>query len=107
MPRPRPDAPLELPPWLTGLGSAAVAFHLAAVAALALAAPSGPWPTAFGASTATGPQFARSVSAVTMPYYLGPLKLTHNYHFAGNRPGATAVYVEARLKDAEGRLVGT
>jgi hypothetical protein len=107
MPRPRPDASPDLPPWLTALGSAAVAFHLAAVALLALAAPSGPWPTAFGASTTAGPQFARSVSAVTTPYYLGPLKLTHNYHFAGNRPAATAVYVEARLKDAEGRPVRT
>jgi hypothetical protein len=107
MPRPRPDAPRELPPWLTGLASAAVAFHLGAVALLALAAPSGPWPTAFGTSTAAGPQFARGVSAVTTPYYLGPLKLTHNYHFAGNRPGATAVYVEARLKDAAGRPVAT
>ena len=107
MPRPRPHDPPELPPWLTALGSAAVAFHLLAVACLALAAPSGPWPTAFGASTAAGPQFARGVSAALTPSYLGPLKLTHNYHFAGNRPGATAVYVEARLKDAEGRTVAT
>ena len=107
MPRPRPDTPPELPPWLTGPGSAVIAFHLVAVAALALAAPSGPWPTAFGTSTATGPQFARAVSDVTTPYYLGPLKLTHNYHFAGNRPAAPSVYVEARLKDAEGRTLRT
>jgi hypothetical protein len=107
MTRPRPDAPRDLPPWLTGLGSAAVAFHLAAVGCLALAAPSGPWPTAFGTSTATGPQFARAVSACTTPYYLAPLKLTHNYHFAGNRPTAPSIYVEAWLKDAEGRHIGT
>jgi hypothetical protein len=107
MPRSRPDAPRDLPPWLIGLGSAAIAFHLAAVACLALAASSGPWPTAFGTSTATGPQFARDLSALTTPYYLAPLKLTHNYHFAGSRPTAPSVYVEARLKDAEGRPLGT
>jgi hypothetical protein len=35
------------------------------------------------------------------------LKMTHNYHFATNRPGAAAAYLEVRLKDASGNEVAT
>jgi hypothetical protein len=89
------------------LGSAAVAAHLFAVIVLVLAAPSGPWPTAFGASTAMEPQFARSLGEISTRHYLAPLKMTHNYHFTTNRPAAPEVYFEVRLKDETGNLLKT
>lgn len=99
----RPDPVGLLPPWLVRAAGVALAGHLLAVAALALAAPSGPWPTPFGRDTAAGPAFAEAVSEVTTGRYLAPLKLSHNYHFAGNRPGLPGVYFEVRLKDAAGK----
>jgi hypothetical protein len=97
----------DLPPWLVWLGSAAVAAHLFALIVLVLAAPSGPWPTAFGASTAVAPPFAQSLSEISTRHYLAPLKMTHNYHFTTNRPAAPEVYLEVRLKDEAGNLLTT
>src|SRR5262249_31743190 len=59
-----------LPPWIVILASAAVVFHLFAVVVLAVAAPSGPWPTSFGTSMALEPQFAQSISTITTRQYL-------------------------------------
>ena len=96
-----------LPPWIVILGSAVVVFHLFAVVVLAVAAPSGPWPTAFGTSMALEPQFAQSISTVTTRQYLRPLKMTHNYHFPSNRPAPPGVFFEVRLKDETGELLKT
>src|SRR5262249_10513307 len=76
-----------LPRWLVALGSVALAGPLRAVRGLARAAPSGPWATPFDPSTAPPPQFAQLVDGLATPTYLRLLKMTHNYHFAANRPG--------------------
>jgi hypothetical protein len=107
MPPPRSNLAAPLPPWVVRLGSAAILAHMAAVVVLVLAAPSGPWPTSFGSSMATEPQFAQGVSNVTTRHYLMPLKMTHNYHFPSNRPAPPGVFFEVRLKDEAGQLLKT
>jgi hypothetical protein len=98
-------SPPPLPGWLVVLGSSFVGFHLLAIGVHVLAAPSGPWPSPFGPSQALGPRFATQVAELTTGYYLQPLKMTHNYHFPGNRPDTSAIYFEVRLKDAQGHLI--
>src|SRR6266480_2934551 len=98
-------SPPPLPGWLVVLGSSFVGFHLLAIGVLVLSAPSGPWPSPFGPSQAPGPAFATQVAEVTTRYYLQPLKMTHNYHFLGNRPDATGIAFEVRLKDTAGRPI--
>jgi hypothetical protein len=87
--------------------SAAVAFHLVAVVAFALAAPSGPWLTRYGPSPALGPQFAESVASVTTNHYLKPLRMTHRYQFITTLPETVGIFFEVRLKDAKGGLLRT
>jgi hypothetical protein len=82
-----------------------IAGHLLAVAALVLAAPSGPWPVAGGSDWATPPQFARSLGEWTLPA-LSLIKMTHNYHFLTNRP-AIASRFDVRLRDASGQEMAT
>jgi hypothetical protein len=97
-----------LPTSLILLGSAVILFHLGAVVVQVLAAPSGPWPMPMGgASPALPPQFAQSASEVTARHYLRHLKMTHNYHFVANEPAQRGVYLEARLKDPDGKVVKT
>jgi hypothetical protein len=107
MSEPRSDTAPALPRWAVLLGSAALAFHLLALGALVLAAPSGPWPTSFGTGTAMEPPFARAVSGLTTPYYLLPLKMAHTYHFPTDRPGVPAATFEVRLRDAQGKPLQT
>jgi hypothetical protein len=95
-----------LPRWLTCAGGGAVAVHLFAVLLVVLAAPSGPWLTPFGSSTAEGPAFAEGLGRAATRY-LGPLKLAHNFHHSSNRPSAPGVYFEVRLRDAAGKHVKT
>jgi hypothetical protein len=102
---PRSASRNRLPAWLVLGGSVAVSLHLFAVIILALASPSGPWPTPFGTSMAAEPAFAQRISTVTTRSYLAPLKMTHNYHFATNRPVSPGVYLEVRLKDATGEIL--
>jgi hypothetical protein len=87
--------------------SLAIGFHLLAVGLVVVAAPSGPWPTPEGANLATPPQFAFSLHRDLTAAYTRALKLQHNAHFTGNRPGTPGVFFEARLKDAEGRQITT
>lgn len=96
-----------LPNWLLALGSAAVAGHLFILGVSVLAAPSGPWPTPYGADMAVAPHFALIIDELTRPAYLWPLKMTHNYHFMTNRAETAGVFVEARLKDESGAVVKT
>jgi hypothetical protein len=107
MSEPQANPARALPRWLVLLGSAAVAFHIFALCVLAVAAPSGPWPGAVGTTMGMEPPFAAPVSAVTTRYYLLPLKMSHNYHFATNRPGTPAASFEVRLKDDKGQVVQT
>jgi hypothetical protein len=107
MPEPRSGPVAALPRWVVLAASAVLVFHLFTIFVLVVAAPSGQWPTAFGPSMATPPAFAQALSDVTTRYYLMPLKMTHNYHFAANRTGNVAAYVEVRLKDADGKLLDT
>src|SRR5262249_20156795 len=99
--------PRLLPRWLSFLTSAAIVLHLSAIVLLALNAPSGPWPTPDGPSTARAPAFASAAGTAVTNHYLAPLKLTHNYHFQRNRPGQPEVFLEARLKDEEGWVIET
>jgi hypothetical protein len=98
-----------LPVWLMVLGSVLVVGHLAAVMILVLAAPSGPWPGGMGGTTLVPPPaFAGFVNeAVVNPFYLRPLKMTHNYHFMTNRPAVEGVFFEVRLKDDKGEVFKT
>ncbi len=96
-----------LPRWLMIAGSLAVCLHLLALGIHVLAAPSGPWSTPFGPSESIGPQFALSFDSVASPYYLQPLRMTHNYHYRTNRVEASGVFFEVRLKDTDGRVMQT
>jgi hypothetical protein len=95
-----------MPRWVTLPASAVLLFHLVAVGVLVIAAPSGPWPM-FGGAMGLPPAFAQAISARTTRYYLMPLKMTHNYHFAANRTQVSAAKFEVRLTDAEGKLLET
>jgi hypothetical protein len=97
----------QAPPLLIIGGSLAILFHLGTVIIHALAAPSGPWPSPDGMSMAGPPSFAQALDEPLVQSYLKPLKLTHNYHFGGNRPIAPGVSLEVRLKDAKGELLTT
>jgi hypothetical protein len=107
MSQPRSDLVPALPRWVVLPGSAALAFHLLALGALVLAAPSGPWPTSFGTGMGMEPPFAQAVSDLTTRSYLMPLKMTHNYHFPTDRPGGPSASFEVRLRDAEGKPLET
>jgi hypothetical protein len=104
---PRSGPAGALPRQLVVCGSVAIVGHLASVLVAALAAPSGPWPTAFGSSMATEPQFARTIGNITTRHYLTPLEMGSNYHFTTNRPASTAVYFEVHLRDTAGNLLKT
>jgi hypothetical protein len=103
----RPPAVRPLPHWLIVAGSALIVFHFSALIVLVLAAPSGPWPTEFGSSTALPPTFAQNINDSTTPGYLQPLKMTHNYHFESNRTDRPHVFFEVRLLDEEGNPLKT
>ncbi|MCS6850496.1 MAG: hypothetical protein NZ700_04920 [Gemmataceae bacterium] len=98
-----------LPGWLVVVSSLAIIGHLVAVAAGALAAPSGPWPSPamLGSAPYAPPYFAAAINQVTMPGYLAYLKLAHTYHFATNNPIMPGIYLEARLRDAQGQVIKT
>ena len=93
---------------LSIIGGLAAIAHLSAVAMLAMAAPSGPWPFNGGASFAEGPQFAKAATInVAYPYYLSPLRMTHNYRFQTNNVAVTGIFLEVRLKDEFGNVTKT
>jgi hypothetical protein len=100
-------SPRKLPAEWAFVGTILVSLHFFAVGMLVLSASSGPWSTPFGESPASGPKFSEKISELVTPYYLSSMGLTHNYHFTGNRPMVSAVYFEARLKDAHGNVVKT
>lgn len=87
------------------VGTAVVVLHLGAIAVLALAAQSGPWPTPFGSSTALPPMFAAKLNELATPYYLEPLRMTHNYHFPTNRPERPGAKFDVVVKDANGKTL--
>lgn len=95
---------VPLPGWLTVVGSLAIGFHLTALLVLILAAPSGPWPTPMGADMALAPWFASKLNDFFLPYYLKPLKFTHNYHFVTNRTSTPGIYFTAKLRDGKGEV---
>ena len=105
MPRPPSPATRPLPGWVMWVGSAVVGFHLFAILIHVLAAPSGPWMMRFGPSQALGPQFTQAPNEQLTQSYLLPLKMTHTYHFATNRPEVMGVYFEVRLKDTQGKAI--
>src|SRR5437870_10696250 len=89
----------SLPLWLIILASVGIAAHFVVLGARALSGQSGPWVTPFGNSQAVPPQFAADLDEVANPYYLRPLRMSHDYHFVSNRPELPAVYFEVELKD--------
>jgi hypothetical protein len=97
----------QAPSLVIAVGSLAIAFHLGAVIVHALAAPSGPWPNGDGPPMAGPPAFAQSLDESLFAAYLKPLKLTHNYHFAGNRPIVPGVFIDIKLKNAQGEVLNT
>jgi hypothetical protein len=99
--------PAPLPFGLMLLGSVLIVGHLAALMIHALASPSGPWPSPFGPPMrGDPPAFAGIPGNYVSPYYLRPLKMTHNYHFLNNS-GFPGVSFEVRLKDDKGAVIET
>src|SRR5471030_1894037 len=97
------SSPRPLPLWLKIAGSVFAVGHLLIIGLYGLAADSGPWPFNTGNSPALGPKFATLITIdATYPYYLTPLHMTHNYHFASNRPADFAVYFVAQLTNDVG-----
>jgi hypothetical protein len=96
-----------LPRRIELVGSALILLHLGAIVVAALASPSGPWPTNFGPSMALEPQFARSINEPAAKYYLRPLHLAGNYHFASNRNDLPPVKFEVKLRDRDGSVLQT
>lgn len=101
------DAPRPLPLPLKIAVGAGVGVHLLIIVALALGAQSGPWPSPVGPSEAPGPQFVQPLTEAAVPYYLEPLRMTHNYHFMTNTTAQPGVYFEAHLKDKTGNVIKT
>lgn len=101
------NAPRPLPKPFIIIGSLFAVGHLLAIGMLALAAESGPWPTNFGfASKSIGPKFATGISDnITKPYYLMPLRMTHDYHFKSNMAVPFAAYFEVILKNERGDVI--
>lgn len=106
---PQTNVPRPLPMPLVAAGSVFAVGHLLAIGLLALAAESGPWPTNFGISSKSiGPKFATAISDnVSKPYYLTPLRMTHDYHFKSNMAVPFAAYFEVILKNDRGEVVKT
>jgi hypothetical protein len=104
-----PAAPTNppLPRGAIVVGSGLIACYLLVLAMSALAAPSGPWPTNFGSSSALAPPFAATINDVTGRYGLRPLHMAHHYHFSSNYPEMPEVYFEVRLKDESGKVMRT
>lgn len=107
MPQPSIVTTRKVSKWLIVLGSVAITAHLASVAIMVLAAPSGPWASPFGMSMALAPQFAQSAYGAVTPAYLRWIKMTHNYHFPTNRPGAPGVTLEVKIRDEAGKVTET
>ncbi|MBI3823246.1 MAG: hypothetical protein HY289_11285 [Planctomycetes bacterium] len=91
--------------------------HLLLIGLFALAQDSGPWwydvgpndvmPPS-GVNHSPGPVFARAITVnFTEPYYVVPLRMTHNYHFQSNRRPDYSVYFEVFLKNERGDVLRT
>jgi hypothetical protein len=97
--QPHVPLPARRPPrWLFFAGSAAILFHLTAVAVSALAAPSGPWPSQEGPNPATPPQFAFTLNKDVFGPYLRAIHLASNYHFRTNSSTQPGVTLKVRIK---------
>jgi hypothetical protein len=88
--------------WPVVAGTALVGFHLTAVLFAAVAAPSGPWPSAEGTTMAAAPPFAVALHRDLFAPYLRAVRLGGNYRFMSNRPGQASVVLQARLRDDRG-----
>lgn len=95
----------EVPRWLLVTASGLIAFHLLALTVRVLAADSGPWPTMEGRNMAGAPRFAFDLYQSMPGDYLKLLQMTHNYHFSSDRLGRFGIFLEARLKDADGNEI--
>lgn len=93
---------VAVPRWLLLAASAIIVAHLIAVGVVALAAPSGPWPSLSGGmEMGPPPSFASGLRQWALPY-LKALSLTHNYRFPTNRPAFPQLSLEFELKDEQG-----
>jgi len=102
----RTNTAAPLPRWVVVAGSGVIVFHLFAIVVFVLAAPSGPWSTPFGPSTAFGPFFVEDINNATSRY-LSVIHLAHDYHFQADQTDLPAVYFEAKLRDKAGKVIGT
>jgi hypothetical protein len=98
----------RLPGWVVAVVSLWIVAHFFAIGVHVLSARSGPWLVPnIGPSTAEGPPFATELSKETTRYYLQPLRMTSDYHYASNHVDSPAVYFEAKLKDDNGNVTQT
>jgi hypothetical protein len=95
---------MTAPRWLLIVASALISFHLLSLGVCVLASISGPWPTfEEGSAPAPPPRFAHLLYKSLPGDYLQAVQLTNNYHFDTDRTARTGIYLEARLKDSNGR----
>ncbi|MBM3999363.1 MAG: hypothetical protein FJ297_07470 [Planctomycetes bacterium] len=94
----------EVPAWIAVSGTVCILGHFIAVIAVALAAPSGPWPSPAGGGMSTPPQFAYSLAGAYPVRYLHAVGMLNSYHFLLNRPALPGAAFEVRLKDASGNV---
>jgi hypothetical protein len=91
--------------WAMVVGSLAIGWHLLAIFIGALDAPSGPWPTPMGPQRFDPPAFAFQIAEhLTLPY-AQLIKIAGAYRFESNRLETPDVQVEARVRDAAGRVI--
>jgi hypothetical protein len=100
---PSSSPPVNIPRPIIFLASIAIAFHLIAIVANVLGAPSGPWPSQEGDSGFTPPpQFAQGLNSAFGSQYLNSLHMANNYHFVTNRPTLPEPRLEIQVKSNQG-----
>lgn len=105
MPRSEVRETVAVPGWVALFASAAIVWHLLAIFIAALDAPSGPWHTPMGPQRFEPPAFAFQIAEhLTLPYALAT-KVAGSYRFESNRLEMPDIGFEARVRDAQGRVV--
>jgi hypothetical protein len=88
------------------VASVFILFHLSSVVVRVLATSSGPWASMDGGATPAMPPRFAWVAYQSLPgSYLKLLQMQYDYHFDTDRMSRTGIYVEARLKDKDGKEI--
>jgi hypothetical protein len=97
---------LPLPRWFMIVVSVFIVFHFSSVVVRVLATQSGPWASMDGgAMPAMPPRFAWKAYQSLPGQYLHALQMPYDYHFVTDQTRRIGVYLEARLKDQDGKEI--